>query len=92
MIPAALAAALEFRPHVVLLDIGLPEMDGYEVAKRIRQQPALTNVVLVALTGYGQEAIRQRSQDAGFDHHLVKPADFAKVKHILATVSQSAQC
>jgi len=87
--PAALEAALEFRPNVVLLDIGLPEMDGYEVAKRIRQQPALTNVVLVALTGYGQETIRQRSQDAGFDHHLVKPADFAKVQHILATVSQS---
>jgi len=89
--PAALEAALEFRPNVVLLDIGLPEMDGYEVAKRIRQEPALANVVLVALTGYGQETNRQRSQEAGFDHHLVKPADFAKVQNILATVSQSAK-
>jgi CheY-like chemotaxis protein len=89
--PAALEAALEFRPNVVLLDIGLPEMDGYEVAKRIRQQPTLTNVVLVALTGYGQETNRQRSQEAGFDHHLVKPADFQKVQQILATVSQMAK-
>jgi CheY-like chemotaxis protein len=89
--PAALVAAPEFRPHVVLLDIGLPEIDGYEVAKRIRQQPALANVVLVALTGYGQESIRQRSQEAGFDHHLVKPADFQKVQQILATVSPNAK-
>lgn len=84
--PAALAAALDFRPNVVLLDIGLPRMDGYEVAKKMRQEPALANAVLVAMTGYGQESDRQRSLQAGFDHHLVKPADFGKVQQILTTV------
>ena len=85
--PTAVEAALDYRPNVVLLDIGLPGLDGFEVAKRLRQQPALESVVLVAMTGYGQESDRQRSQDAGFDHHLVKPASFGKVQQILATVS-----
>ena len=76
---AVLEAALDYRPNVVLLDIGLPGLDGFEVAKRLRQQPALQNVVLVAMTGYGQESDRQRSQEAGFDHHLVKPGNFGKV-------------
>jgi signal transduction histidine kinase/CheY-like chemotaxis protein len=84
--PTALEAAFDFRPNVVLLDIGLPRMDGYEVAKKMRQQPVLKNVMLVAMTGYGQESDRQRSQEAGFDHHLVKPADFGKLQQILATV------
>ncbi len=85
--PSALAAALEFRPEVVLLDIGLPGMSGLEVAKRLREQVgSLGNIVLVALTGYGQEADRQRSREAGFDHHLVKPAAFAKVEEILVAV------
>jgi signal transduction histidine kinase/CheY-like chemotaxis protein len=84
-----LEAALDYRPNVVLLDIGLPGMNGYEVAKQIRQQPALKNLVLVAMTGYGQESDRKSSHDAGFDHHLVKPADFPKVLKILATVSES---
>jgi PAS domain S-box-containing protein len=85
--PTALEAALDYRPNVVLLDIGLPKMDGYEVAKRIRQQPFLQNVVLVAMTGYGQDTDRQRSQEVGFNAHLLKPADFGKVQQILATVS-----
>jgi len=85
--PTALEAALDYRPNVVLLDIGLPEMDGYEVAKRIREQPFLKNIVLVAMTGYGQDTDRQRSQEVGFNAHLVKPADFGKVQQILATVS-----
>jgi PAS domain S-box-containing protein len=88
--PTGLAAALDFQPAVMLLDIGLPEFDGIEVAKRIRQQPTLDNIVLVAMTGYGRETDRQRSQKAGFDHHLVKPADFGKVRQILATVSETA--
>ncbi len=88
--PAALEAARDYRPNVVLLDIGLPELDGYEVAKRMRQQPVLQNVVLVAMTGYGQESDRQRSREAGFDHHLVKPADFEQLQEILATVSEKA--
>ncbi|HQU41884.1 MAG: hypothetical protein B7Z73_02535 [Planctomycetia bacterium 21-64-5] len=84
-----LEAALDYRPNVVLLDIGLPGLNGFEVAKRIRQQPALNNAVLVAMTGYGRETDRQRSQEAGFDHHLVKPGDFGKVLEILATVPAS---
>ncbi len=88
--PTGLAAALEFRPDVMLLDIGLPELDGFEVAKRIRQQPTLDNIVLVAMTGYGRETDRQRSKEAGFDHHLVKPVDFGRVRQILANVSEKA--
>ena len=88
--PTALAAALDYRPDVMLLDIGLPELDGFEVAKRIRQEPLLHDIVLVAMTGYGQESDRQRSQEAGFDHYLVKPADFEKVRQILAAVSEKA--
>ena len=63
---------------MVLLDIGLPGLNGFEVAKRLRQQPALQNAVLVAMTGYGRESDLQRSFDAGFDHHLVKPGDFGE--------------
>jgi CheY-like chemotaxis protein len=74
---------------VVLLDIGLPGLNGFEVAKRLRQQPTLKNIVLIAMTGYGQESDRKRSREAGFDHHLVKPGDFGKVLQILATVSES---
>jgi len=88
--PTGLAAALDFQPDVMLLDIGLPEFDGIEVAKRMRQQPTHDNIVLVAMTGYGRETDRQRSKEAGFDHHLVKPADFRKVQQILANVSEKA--
>jgi signal transduction histidine kinase len=88
--PTALEAALDYPPNVVLLDIGLPGLNGYEVAKRIRQQPVLDNIVLVAMTGYGRETDRQRSQEAGFDHHLVKPVNFGKVHQILATVAEKA--
>ncbi|HUY32095.1 MAG TPA: ATP-binding protein [Pirellulales bacterium] len=84
--PAALEAALDYLPDVVLLDIGMPTMDGYEVAEKMRRQPALKNVMLVSMTGYGQESDRRRSREAGFDHHLVKPADFGKLRQILATV------
>ncbi len=86
----ALAAAFDYRPDVMLLDIGLPECDGYEVAKRIRQEPLLHDIVLVAVTGYERDADRQRSQQAGFDHHLVKPADFGKIREILAAAAQRA--
>ena len=89
--PTALEAALENRPNVVLLDIGLPGLNGFEVAKRMRQQPTLRNVVLVAMTGYGQESDRLRSREAGFDDHLVKPAHFEQIEKILATVSEQDQ-
>ena len=83
----ALEEALEYRPNVVLLDIGLPGLDGYKVAKWMRH--TLKDVMLVAVTGYGQDADRQRSKDAGFNHHLVKPADYDSVLQILATVPES---
>ena len=86
---SVIEAALDYRPNVVLLDIGLPGLNGLEVAKRLRQQPTLKNIVLVAMTGYGQESDRKRSQEAGFDYHLVKPGDFGKVLQILATISES---
>ena len=86
---SAVKVALEFRPNVVLLDIGLPGLDGYEVAKRLRQESSLVDVVLVAMTGYGQEADKLRSQDAGFNHHLVKPADFGEVQELLATIPKT---
>jgi PAS domain S-box-containing protein len=88
--PTGLAAALDFRPDVVLLDIGLPELDGWRVAKRIRQRRILRNVVLVAMTGYGQSTDRRRSQKAGFDHHLVKPVYFGELRQILLEVSEKA--
>lgn len=87
--PAAVEAAHDFRPHIVLLDLGLPGLDGYEVAKRIRQYPKLEHAVLVAITGYRQESDRTRSREAGFDHHLFKPVDFAKVIQVLATVGKA---
>jgi PAS domain S-box-containing protein len=67
--------AREFRPHIVLLDIGLPEMDGSQVARVMRQDPEIRNAVLIALTGYGRDEDRQRSKEAGFDHHFTKPVD-----------------
>ena len=88
--PTALTAALVYRPDVMLLDIGLPELDGFEVAKRIRQEPLLHDIVLVAVTGYRPAADRQRMQEAGFDHYLVKPVDFEKVREILAAVTEKA--
>ena len=84
--PSALSSAAEHRPEVVLLDIGLPELDGFEVAKRMREDPAHEAMVLVALTGYGQAADRERSREAGFDHHLVKPVDLDEVQAILTAV------
>ncbi|MHB8972883.1 MAG: hybrid sensor histidine kinase/response regulator [Pirellulaceae bacterium] len=88
--PTALTAALDYRPDVMLLDIGVPELDGFEVARRIRQQPVLRDIVLVSITGYGQESDRQRMREAGFDHYLIKPADFEKVRQILTAVSEKA--
>ena len=80
--PSALRVAQDFGPEIALLDIGLPGMDGYELAGRLRQTPGLRDVRLIALTGYGQESDRQRSAAAGFDMHLVKPIDLIELlKH-----------
>jgi len=83
--PAALRAAEEVRPAVALLDIGLPGMDGYELARRLRELPGMERLPLVAVTGYGQDADKQRSKAAGFDVHLVKPVN---LKHIHAVVTR----
>lgn len=71
----ALAAEAEFRPEVVLLDIGMPKLSGYDVARRIRAARG-DAVLIVAITGWGQEEDRQRAREAGFDHHFTKPVDF----------------
>jgi signal transduction histidine kinase len=82
--PTALATAEAFRPEVVLLDIGLPQMDGYEVARRLRARAGFEKALLVALTGYGQEEDRRRAAEAGFDAYLVKPADPLALHELLA--------
>jgi DNA-binding response OmpR family regulator len=81
---AALTAADDFRPEVVLLDIGLPALDGYEVCRRMRQQDWSRDVLIVALTGWGQDEDRRRSERAGFDHHLVKPVEMKDLGPLLA--------
>ena len=83
---SALALASAFVPHVVFLDIGMPGMDGYEVARRLRQQPGMQTVVLAALTGWGQQEDRRRTSDAGFDHHLVKPPEAAALERVLSAL------
>jgi PAS domain S-box-containing protein len=87
----ALARAAREAPRVCLLDIGLPDMDGYELARRLRAQPSTADAILIALTGYGQAQDRERSELAGFDHHLVKPVEIGQLTALLARVSAPAQ-
>ncbi|QDU97775.1 hybrid sensor histidine kinase/response regulator [Lignipirellula cremea] len=87
---AALEKATQFRPDLILLDIGLPKMDGFTVARKIRENGDLERTLLVALTGYGQEEDRQKSKEAGFDVHLVKPVDVATLRELLQSC-QSAR-
>lgn len=82
----ALARVEQERPDLVLLDIGLPDMDGYEVARRARRQPEGRDVTFIALTGWGQEEDRRLSREAGIDHHLIKPVDFAELERLLASL------
>ncbi len=82
--PGAIEAALNRQPHVILLDIGLPGLNGYQVAQRLREHPQTRNAVVIAMTGYGQEADKQEAKDAGFDYHLVKPVDPTQLKDLLA--------
>jgi CheY-like chemotaxis protein len=79
----ALAAAATFDPHAAFLDIGLPGMDGLELARRLRALPGLRTVKLVAITGYGRPADLARSREAGFDHHLVKPVESGRLERLL---------
>jgi CheY-like chemotaxis protein len=78
-----MAVAERFQPEVVFCDIGLPGMDGYAVARKLRESPATAGALLVALTGYGQDEDRRRGEDAGFDEYLTKPADFRTLQRVL---------
>jgi signal transduction histidine kinase len=80
---SALSAFDTFRPDTVLLDIGMPEMDGYEVARRLRAMPNHADVQLIALTGWGQHHDQRRARAAGFDHHMVKPPDIGRLRQLL---------
>jgi PAS domain S-box-containing protein len=84
----ALATIESFRPDVVLLDLGMPGMDGFEVARRVRERSEFDGIVLIALTGWGQPDDRDRTQAAGFQHHLVKPADIAALRLLLGSVGK----
>lgn len=86
----ALQLAAEFQPHVALLDIGLPDLDGYELASRLRQIPGLADLHLVAVTGYGQESDRCMTREAGFQHHLVKPVTIEAIDAVLLAVPRSS--
>jgi CheY-like chemotaxis protein/two-component sensor histidine kinase len=86
---AALQIAQQFHPDVVLLDIGLPGMNGFEVAHRLRTQPESSDALLIALTGYGEAESRSRSAEAGFDFHMVKPADVNLLLSMLADPQQA---
>lgn len=86
---SALKIAPEFNPDIMLIDIGLPEVNGYELAQRMRAIPQFASARLMALTGYGQEVDRQNAIDAGFDEHLVKPVDVERLQSILADESTS---
>jgi len=88
--PGAVQAALEFLPDMMVIDIGLPGFSGLEVARRIRKLAGLERTVLVAMTGYGQATDRAHSLEAGFDHHLVKPANFSQLQTILGELAQNA--
>ena len=81
--PSALEIAAEFQPQVALLDIGLPAMDGYELARLLRERGDLHRVCLVAVTGYGQESDRRAAKDAGFNAHLVKPVDMERLQSLM---------
>jgi len=82
---AALKRAPAFKPDLVFLDIGLPGMTGYEVARRLRKETGLAHIKIIALSGYGTESDQQRSKEAGFDRHLVKPIDPNVIPDVIAT-------
>jgi CheY-like chemotaxis protein len=81
----ALEIAAQFEPEIVLLDLGLPGMDGFQLAQEMRKRAATANALLIAVTGYGQAADRQRTHEAGFDHHLVKPVSSDEIQRVIAS-------
>jgi CheY-like chemotaxis protein/nitrogen-specific signal transduction histidine kinase len=87
---AAIVAIAEFKPHLALIDVGMPGMDGYEIARRIRALPEGKHIILVALTGWGQAGDRQRAMEAGFDQHFVKPIEVGALENLLASTPAGA--
>ena len=85
---SAISAALEYQPHLILLDVGMPDMNGMEVAQELRRHPEMSGTRIVALTGWGQAEDRRRTAEAGFDDHLTKPADPSQIQRILEEVAQ----
>jgi CheY-like chemotaxis protein len=81
---AALALAQSFRPHIALLDIAMPDLDGHEVARKLRQDASCPDLVLIALTAYGQDEDKERAHEAGFHQHLTKPVDPGKLAVLIA--------
>lgn len=86
--PSALELLGAFKPDVMLIDVGLPVMDGYELVRRLRADAGLASIRLIALTGYGQESDRRRALEAGFDQHLVKPVDLDRLQSMLWTAQR----
>lgn len=84
----AVEIARDFRPDIAVLDIGLPDLDGCEVARRLRADPTLAPMTLIAITAYGSEEHRRRTKAAGFDHHLVKPVHFFNLLALIGLRSQ----
>ncbi len=89
--PTALRQAIDFRPELILLDIGMPMMDGYEVCRRLRRQSGLEKTTVVALTGWGQDEDRRRSHEAGFDLHLVKPVEPSALERLIEGLESDAR-
>lgn len=85
----ALSELATYSPHVALIDIEMPGMDGWETARRIRERPEGVNMLLVAITGYGQVEDKLKSQEAGFDHHIVKPVDGVELGSFLDAIGRS---
>jgi CheY-like chemotaxis protein len=86
----AVERADAIRPDVVLMDIGMPRLNGYEATRRIRAQSWGADIVVIALTGWGQESDRHQSREAGCDHHLVKPVDLAQLEQLIATCTSTS--
>jgi CheY-like chemotaxis protein len=89
--PTALELAKLHQPQMILLDIGLPELDGFEVARRLREMPNTSKSFLVAVTGYGQDKHRQQTKDAGFDYHMVKPIEWSELLEIIRAIESSGR-
>ncbi len=87
----ALEMLADFKPHLALIDIGMPDMDGFETARRIRLHPQGRSLTLVALTGWGRQQDRRRSLEAGFDHHFVKPIDADALETLLSAARAIAR-